>query len=276
MSSIKINVGELRGFIKENQEKFKPVVGKNVVQDDKTNNSEYYKDATDKVKKYDGGLKDVKKKPLPDKLDNNRTTLGYNPVNEPSKEYKERVKAQAMGYTSELERKNGNERADEYDDDARIFNQFTKSEDRINKAKVDFAHSGLQARELEKDKKNTVYESQKPKAKRLLFKHTTFINEAHMLSRIPDEYKKDGQTIYMEDSKHNEYIVECTQSKFNGHIETKVVNFNNKETLSEQMKRVQSLMDYDTTSTNGKIDYTTKVEENTRFTDIMNIARQHK
>ena len=45
--------------------------------------------------------------------------------------------------------------------------------------------------------------------KRLIFKKTTFVNESQMLSRIPEEYKVDGQKIYMKDCKGNEYIVEC-------------------------------------------------------------------
>ena len=277
MGTIKVSVGDLRKFIKENKDEFKPVVGKNVVSNNKTNNGGYYKDTTSKIKKYDGGGAEAeKKKELPEKTDNNRTTLGCNPKIEPSKEYKERVKAQAMGYTSELERKNGNERAAEMDDDARIFNQFTKHEDRINKAKVDYAHSGLQARELPKDVKNTVYESNTLKPKRLLFKHTTFVNEAHMLSRIPDDYKKDGQKIYMEDSKHNEYIVECTQSKYTGNIETKVIGYNNKDILSEQMKRVQSLMNYDEASTTSKLSNVEKTNESKQMENLMNLVRNKK
>jgi putative N-acetylmannosamine-6-phosphate epimerase len=64
-----------------------------------------------------------------------------------------------------------------------------------------------------------------------------------MLSRIPEEYKKEGQIIYMKDMVGNEYIVEC-QTSSTGYVETNIKGYSNKELMNEQIKRISELMDY--------------------------------
>lgn len=235
-------VKDLKRMISESASEFKPVLGANVVSDDKKNNNQAYKDAEKKAKDFDGGLKEPKKEKLADKKDANRTTLDYNPVGEADKNFKEKVKAQAKGYTSTLEEKNGIEKAAEFDDEGRIFNQLTKSDKELKKDKEDLAHAGLVSQNMPKQEKNSMYESAL-KPKRLVFKHTRFVNESYMLSRIPEEYKKDGQIIHMKDMNGNEYIVEC-QASSTGYIETNIKGYSNKELMNEQIKRISELMSY--------------------------------
>ena len=203
MSTYSYKVGDLKRIIKESTEKFNPVIGPGVIKANAQNNEKSYKDAEKAAKDYDGGLKPEKKGTLPDKTDGNRTTLDYNPRTEPDKSFKDKVNAQAKGYTSKLEEDNGIEKAGaEFDKDGKIAKQFEKASDEVNKVKKDLADSGIQGHNLkeENEKKNTMYENKKPVAKMLEFKHTKFLNEAQMLSRIPEEYKNDGQKIYMKDS----------------------------------------------------------------------------
>jgi hypothetical protein len=235
-------VRDLKRMISESASEFKPVLGTNVVSDDKKNNNQAYKDAEKKAKDFDGGLKEPKKEKLADKKDANRTTLDYNPVGEVDKNFKEKVKAQAKGYTSTLEEKNGIEKAAEFDDEGRIFNQLTKSDKELKKDKEELAHAGLVSQNMPKQEKNSMYEATL-KPKRLVFKHTRFVNESYMLSRIPEEYKKDGQIIHMKDMNGNEYIVEC-QASSTGYIETNIKGYSNKELMNEQIKRISELMGY--------------------------------
>lgn len=237
-------VKDLKRMISESASEFKPVLGANVVSDDKKNNNQAYKDAEKKAKDFDGGLKEPKKEKLADKKDANRTTLDYNPVGEADKDFKEKVKAQTKGYTSTLEEKNGIEKAAEFDDEGRIFNQLTKSDKELKKDKEDLAHAGLVSQNMPKQEKNSMYETTL-KPKRLVFKHTRFVNESYMLSRIPEEYKKDGQIIHMKDMNGNEYIVEC-QASSTGYIETNIKGYSNKELMNEQIKRISELMGYKT------------------------------
>ena len=250
-------VGDIRALINESSNEFKPVMGAGVESDNKDNNEKAYKDAEKRAKDFDGGLKKEDNKNLPDKSDYaNRTTLDYNPRVEPDKAWKERVEAQAKGYTSKLEQDNGIEKAAQFDENGKILKQFKDANKKVQDERNGLATSGLVSKELDDkgmiDKKPTMYESTTPKPKRLLFKHRRFMNESQMLNLIPEEYKKNGQVIYMEDAHNNEYIVECVESKSTGTIETQVKSFKNKEMMNEQMNRIQELFNYNTKTTSGR------------------------
>ena len=116
-------------------------------------------------------------------------------------------------------------------------------------------------------------ESKKPVAKRLNFNHTKFLNEAQMLSRIPEEYKKNGQVIYMNDKAGNEYVVECVLSESTGFIETNVVSYKNDRVMNEQIERINQLFDYKTPATCAPTSMETRISESKGFEDIMNLSR---
>lgn len=267
-------VKDLKRMISESASEFKPVIGPNVTSDNKKNSEKAYKEAEKQAKDFDGGLKDPKKGKLADKEDANRTTLDYNPRTEPDKNFKERVKAQAKGYTSTMEEKNKIEKAAEFDEDGKIFNQLTKSSDELNKQKEDLAHSGLVSQNLPKQKKNTMYETTS-KPKRLVFKHTRFVNESYMLSRIPEEYKKDGQIIHMKDMNGNEYIVEC-QASSTGYIETNIKGYSNKELMNEQIKRISELMGYKTGDNLTETVKYNRADNDKNFENMFDIIRGAK
>ena len=270
MEQRSICVGELRRIIEESSSEFKAKLGPNVEADNKKNNDKSYEDSEKRAKDYDGGLKEKKAEELPAKEDINRTTLGANPRIEPDQSYKDRVEAQALGYTSKLEMENGIEKAANFEGNKRIYKQLKDSEDAINQAKADLAHSGLQARMLDKKdfERNTVYESV-PKAKRLTFKHTKFMNENQVLTRIPEQYKVPGQVIYMCDKAGNEFIVECVRSEKTGIVESNIVSYGNKTAMNEQVDRIQELMGFKT-DTNKKY---SQISENKEFTDFLDITR---
>lgn len=273
MEQISYRVGDLRRIIRESAQEFEPVLGPNVKTDNKKNNDKSYKDAEKAAKDFDGGLKPAEKGKLSDKEDYNRTTLDYNPRVEPTKDYKDKVEAQAQGYTSKLEKDNGIAKAAEFDNDGQIMKQFKDASDKINKEKEDLAKSGIQGHNLEQEKKNTMYENSKPVAKRLNFKHTRFLNEAQMLARIPEEYKNDGQVIYMKDAHENEYVVECVKSEKSGFIETNVISYNNQKVMNEQVDRINELFNYKTPNTYAPSSMQTRVDESKGFEDIMNLSR---
>jgi hypothetical protein len=270
-----INVGELRKLIKESSE-FKAKLGPNVESENKKNNEKSYKDSEKKTKDFDGGLKNPSKKEELDRSDDlNQGMLDYTPKTEVDDNYKKRVKAQAKGYVSVDDEKSGSKDKDgEYDDDARIYNSMKKNAEVRNKAKVEKEHSGIVGSNTEKKEKNTMYENKTPKAKRLTFKKTTFINEQQMISRIPEEYKIDGQRIYMKDRDDNEYIVECTKSEKSGKIDINILNFNNEKVLNEQMNRMSKLFGYSVNEAQGNLTNKDRVNESTNFQDILNKARE--
>ena len=249
MFEIAYNVGELRKVIKESSQEFSPVIGKNVERDNKKNHDESYKEIekqvnTVKVKPSANGMEDDKQ--LPERHDDNATTLSFNPVLDPPQEYKDKVRARAKGYTSKDEEDNGIEKADDYDDAGKILNQFDKNRDDIEQKRIEKARAGLVARELPKERfeKNHLDESGKPKPKTFKFKHTTFLNEEQVLNRIPEEYKRDGQVFRMIDAADNEYVVECLYSPKADIMETRIIEHKNKSVMNEQVNRMFELMGY--------------------------------
>ena len=279
MFTKQISVGELKRIVAESSKnEFKPVLGSNVENDNKSNNDKAYEDIEKKVKNYDGGLSEKNdEKELPKKEDYNRTTLDYNPRTEPDKAWKEKVEAQAKGYTSKAEEDNKIEKAAQFDENGKIFKQFKDANDEIQKERNALGTSGLVSSEMDEKGmshiKPTMTESTL-KPKRLLFKHRRFMNESQMLQLIPEEYKKGGQIIYMQDAHNNEYIVECVKSDLTGTIETQVKSYFNKEKLDEQMKRMQELFDYSNKATSCRNVKGTQLNEQDEFRNLMNIAKK--
>lgn len=275
MKTISYRVGDLRSMIKESSKEFKPVMGLNVDIENKRNNEKSYKDSEKRAKNYDDGLKPQKKSDIFDRKDPNKMMLDLNPSNEPSKEYREKVKAQLKGYTSKAEEDNDIEKAADFDEDSRLEKNFTSARDYKEKINKQRQKGGLVARTLpdEAFDKNHLYEN---KFKKLYFKHTHFLNEEQMLSRIPEEYKKDGQNIIMLDKGGNEYIVECVYSKKSKNIETNIVSYSNKKKLDEQKKRMAELMTYSSKDVFGKASNAEKINENNGFMNLMDNARKSK
>ena len=258
-------VGELKRLIKESSTEFKAKMGKDVEKVNKSNNDKSQKENEKKIKV----IKKTERGDLPEKTDHNRTTLDYNPRIEPDEKYKNRIKAQALGYTSELEMNNNIEKSDDYECNKKIYKQFVDASKERNDKSAEIAHTGLQARMRNKEEfeRKSLYEKKELKPKRLVFKHTKFVNETQVLNRVPEEYKNDGQIIHMCDKFDNVYIVECVKSENTGKIETNIVSHTNKTMMNEQMKRMYDLIDFKS-NTNERYN---QVSENENFKEIFKI-----
>jgi hypothetical protein len=85
--------------------------------------------------------------------------------------------------------------------------------------------------------------------KRLHFNKTVFLNEEHMLRKIPDDMKINGNKFYMKDSVGSEYLIECVKDKvLEDVIHTNVVDFVNKEKINETFNRMKELYGYKTSN----------------------------
>ena len=266
-----VNVGNFRRAIKESVSEFKAKMGDGVETTNKKNNDKSYEESIKKTKVKEFELK----KPEIDRSDDmNGTTLDHTLGANASEEFKKKVKAQAQGYTSTLEKKNKTERDGEFDDNNRIYNSMKKNAEKRNKAKSEIEHSGIEGSNLPKTEKKTMYENVNSTPKRLVFKKTTFVNESQMLSRIPEEYKVDGQKIYMKDCKGNEYIVECRKCNYNGNVETIVLNYNNEQILNEKVNRMWELFNYDSAKNTGTFKKQDRINEETKLGELINHARE--
>lgn len=268
------SVGDLKKLISESSNEFKAVLGPNVESEDKKNNGKAYSDAKKRAKDYDGGLeKEVgEDHPKYEKIDGNRTTLGYNPEHV-SQEYKDRVNAQAKGYTSTLEMNNGLEKTGDFKNNENIVDGLKDAETRSRKAEDDYKYTRVQIRNNNNktQKREELYENStegvemrgmidrlraneqktvlKEHVKTVYFKKTAFLNEEHMISRIPDEFKKEGEQFKMRDKTGNEYLMEWRNNT------GKILAHENKNKVNESLEKIRRMFDYTTNDTNTTADY---------------------
>lgn len=290
-----ISVKALKNLISESSNEFKAKIGPNVESEDKKNNGKAYSDAKKRAKDYDGGLsKEVgEEKAKFEKKDGNKTLLDYNPENA-SDDYKKRVHAQMKGYTSVAEMENGIEKCGDFSDNDNIYKGIKKSGEEMHKNEEDFKASGLQANKMPRKTfvKGEMYESKegvdmrnmintlkeasympKPilkenaKLKTVYFKKTTFLNEEHMTSRIPDEFKNEGEQFKMKDKNGTEYIVEWNHGK------AEILSYENKQKINETMEKFHHITNYKSnmtrTSTTNK-----NLQENVGVNRMLEIMRE--
>ena len=216
-----LSVKALKRLVAESSNEFKAVLGPNVEKENKSNNGKAYSDAKKRAKDYDGGLAKEEKKTKYEKTDGNKTTLDACPENA-SESYKKRVHAQVKGYASEQEMDNGIEKQGDYSNNENIYQAIKKSGQEMHDNEQSFKETGLQASKMPKEtfKKEEMYESrdgfdmrnlintikenshiektpvhEQKSVKTVFFKKTSFLNEGHMISRIPDEFKNEGTQL---------------------------------------------------------------------------------
>ena len=272
-----LTVKAIKGLIKESQQEFKAKIGNGVESGNKTNNGKAYSDAKKRAKDFDGGLSDEvgEKKAEYKKEDLNKTLMDYTPDNV-TPEYKKRVKKEFV---------NGD------DENEKIYKEFKKSGEEQQKNEKELKKSGLQAREWPDEvfDKGNMYESRdgfdmrkmlnslnekttrkqfnESHVKTVLFKKTEFLNEAHMISRIPDDFKKNGTSFKMKDKNGSEYLVEWDNNKAN------IIEHTNKKGMDESISRMKELFDYRPSDT--KTNYSDRLNENDdKFQETLNKMRK--
>lgn len=254
------NLSEFCKVLRESQQakqEFKAKKGEGVDSEEQKNNDKAVNDILDKTKKYDGGIQNNPKREDPrDTDDFNKTTLDVDFDFEPNDSYKAKVKAEVEGKFSAENAKNTKIEDENKGLDFEGNKEFYKTRQEIAKKRADRRHelktSGLQSRELAKDKDfdkefkdKTLFKQNEGKMKRLHFNKTVFLNEEHMIKKIPDDMKVDGNKFFMKDSVGNEYLIECVKDKvLNDVIHTNVVDYRNKEKINETFNRMKELYGY--------------------------------
>jgi len=280
----KYRIGDLKESIRKRAEKlesvskksvleakneFEPVFGKNVPKDNKKINDDAYKDIKKETEAYDGGVTNNKKGETVTTANNRgMSDLRYDSISKP---FQDKVKSQLKGYTSaenEKLHKNdefGNAYYDSNNLSKDIEDHAKEAKKESDKTKTDGLVGSKYKKETEENSE-TMFESKK--ISKIQFKHTQFLSEGHMLSKVPDEFKTEGKKFIMKDTADNEYLVEWTDKKPN------VTKRINKTQVNEEMNRIKALYGYKSkdyfTTTNSQ----TRMNENKEFSDMLNKARK--
>jgi hypothetical protein len=260
-------IGELKNIITESASEFKAKMGNNVTSSNEKENQKTYADSKKKIKAFDGGGDEIKASSVKyDKEDGNRTTLDCMPEEEVSSDFKEKVKAQAEGYSSTLEKNNKIQKSGEFSD--KNYNHMKKAGKTMKKNVEDLKKRGLTASKAPEGtfKKNDLYEGVK-KICVLNFKNTTFINESQMISLIPDDYKIEGKRFKVKDAGENEFIVEWTEG------EATILSYENKKKLNEALDKFHKLSGYNSKDQFKKSTTQSRLNEDTAFNRILDNAR---
>lgn len=269
-------VGELKKVIKESVSKneFHAVYGDGVQSDNKRINSQAYKDIEKQTKAYDGGLSQNKSKNKPTTVtpteNKGMSDLLYHGI---SKEFKDKVSAQLKGYTSaqaeKLHKKDPYGNA-EFGDENDVSYYMKHAKD-VKAEKDKLKNRGLVGRQVSKkeisDLNDTMFESKK--LKNIKFRHTNFLSEGHMISKIPDEFKTEGNKFIMSDSEGNSYIVEWHNNE-----KPDVEKQTNKKLVNEELNRIKNLYNYKSSSYFKNTTSNSRIAENKELPDMLNKARK--
>ena len=260
-------VGELRRLVREGaKNEFKPVYGVGVQDGNKKVNGKAYSNMKKETNSYNGGIKNKsEKKSTPD--DNKgMSDLRYD--NTPDNK---RLAAQLKGYVSaEAERLHKDDpygNADFGDD--RDVNDRAKKAKKFKQGRDTASEIGLTGRELRKQdieaNSDTMFESKK--IKKLTFKNMEFLTEGHMMSKIPDELKTEGNKFIMRDSASNEYLVEWHSDK------PDVTKRVNKIKLAEETGRIKDLFGYKYSDVQKTTTPQSRVNEDKEFSQMLGRVR---
>lgn len=265
-----IKVGELRRILKEeSKNEFKPVLFGD--KESKEINRKAYSDIKKETENYDGGLSNKKKNlggGIKDTDNKGMQDLQFDNINKP---YQDRIKSQMKGYTSkdfEDKHKNDDFGNASFDNDGKFYNDSKKHSEEIADKKAEASHVGLTGNKIDKKKYKDLHKTmeESKKIKMLSFKNTQFISEGHMMSKIPDEYKKNGNKFIMKDSASNEYLVEWSS-------EPKVTKKLNMKLVNEQKERIKQLWGYKSSESHISTP-SERINENKSFSDMVNKARK--
>lgn len=275
------SLSEFIAALNESQE-FKPMKGKDVDSENKKNNKEV-SDLLKRTEKFDGGVKKEKKRENPrDTQDHNKTTLDVHFDDEPSDEYKARVKSLAHGFFSVDNEKNSKVEDENKGVDFEGNRQFYKDRAIVRKGDDENDEldkkAGLKNRvKAEKNpeafKHKTLYKENKT-MKRFHFKKTVFLNEDEMIKKIPDDVKIDGNKFLMKDAIGNEYLIECKRDTvIKDYIHTNVVRFRNENLIKEDFNRMKYLAGYKSSDNVSTLNETS-MSENKRVRQMLDTTKE--
>ena len=213
--------------------------------------------------------------------DLNKSTLDVKFSYEPSKEYKERVKSQVHGFPSvqnEKESKIETENKSlDFEGNKKIYKDDEDKQKERTKNSEEIKQSGLQSHNLPKEtfKDKTIFTNENKKMKRLTY-NKTFISEAQVLKKIPDDYKTDGNRFIMRDNSGVEYIIECHKDNNVDFIHTNIVQKIDRNALNEQFKRMKELTEYSTSKYAAGTTNESRLKENDMFVENLNKVKSLK
>lgn len=275
-------LSELSSTLAEStKNEFNPKIGPEVKKE-KEYNEKAVSDIMRETSDYNNVGQVKRTAPPEDTRDMNGKTTDYRFVTEPDDRWKERNKALVHGYASKDNEENSDadKSGADFEGNKKIYDKFSELSDKREEVRYAQKVAGLKTREEVKQsdeiddmhKSKTGYTKMNESMKRLHFKNTKFLSEAHMLKKVPDDYKYDGNRFIMRDAEGTDYLVECSVDDEFNYVSFNVSRQTNKDELNEQLDRMRSLYNYDRSDFSaGTLKESRRSSED--FAQMMEIAR---
>lgn len=250
---------EVKRLLRESIPGYKPVMGDGISSKNIELNKKSNKDSLKSTKQEIKGdeTKPVIHSQSNRELDDNKTMLDLEYTNNPTKDWRDRVKKQVTGEDS-IQGNKPDEGSDN-ESNKQFYADAKKASTNFVDNKQKTKEVGL-SKDIKTPKKETAFENTN-KQKRLNFKNTKFLSEGHMFSLVPEDYKKNGNTFIMKDKNNDEYLIEWKIENDNK-SEGVVVKHENKKKLQEDFNRIKSLYTYKSEDYNAKLKNSDRLFEN--------------
>lgn len=247
---------DLKKLLNEKSYGYKPIInGRNKV---KPNNT---KQATGNL---DTEIQKNKFKPVVDRdlqssdIGNNKNMLDLQFDNKPSKKYTDRVKKAVTGEDSELGNKIENN--NDSTSNTAFYKAAKNASKNFTKNRKDLENSGIVGKTIPVNQKETPFSEQK-----LYFKNTKFINEEHVFSLIPQDYKINENKFVMKDKYETEYLIEWRIDPETKISEPKILKCENIKRTQEELSKIKSLYGYNSKKQSGSLTNKQRVNEDSNF-----------
>lgn len=262
----------------------KPQIDPSVIKNDAQNNTSAVDDILKQTSEYCKAEETADNKPRADvSADYNKSLLDLDYTFEPGQAFKDRVMAQVKGYPSVQNEKTSDVKDNEsldYSGNETFLQAVKDRKEKQDKAKTDLKHSGLTAREFDREtfEPNTVFGESKTthndkKMKRLQFKRS-FLNEEDVYNRIPEDFKTVGNRFVMSDREGNEFLIECKEDSYlAGFVHPEIVSAKNPQRINEMFDRMDYLAGYNSADHNKS---TIQETENGAFVEMLECTRRMK
>lgn len=257
---------EFKRLLKEgNISGYNPIIGGNASVENEKINKKSNKDSMEKttLKKVKDESKPVIHSTKNPELTNNKNSLNLEYDNEPSKEFKERIKKLVAGDQKDPNNK-GNKAF--YDAVADATKEYTDNKKILQK-------SGLTSKNMPEPKIKTAFEEVN-KTKKLNFKNTEFLNEKHVKTLIPEDYKKNGNVFIMKDKNNNQYMIEWKTDEKTNISEGVILKYENKEKLVEEFDKMKRLYGFNSKDVSGVLKNGERVTEENMIRENLNKLRK--
>lgn len=272
---------DVKRLLNESIPSYKPRIDGNASSENEKINKKANKEsiANTKIDVKDEGFKPViDREQQSTDIGNNKNMLDLQFDNDPGKDYLDRVEKLVTGEDSTYG--NNTEDEDAIAGNKAFYDAAKKASNNFTGIKNELENSGIVGKSIPVPQKATpfskpgkpqtknafpIFKEEDNRYKKLHFKNTQFLNEKHMLSLIPEDYKINENKFVMKDKNEDEYLIEWKVETSSNISEPIIVKHENKKKIQEEFERMRALYGYKSKEHFSSLNNNERLLENSNF-----------